>query len=142
MKCGDFGGETAKGNPCTRAAGWGCDASTGRCKHHRRDAPARAVDSGGEAPDAPPNLSDQARKVWAAVVEEFALAPEALLVLQGALESWDTYREARARLDRDGAVVEGEGAMKRHPAALVARDAFRDYRAALRELGVESLPER
>lgn len=141
MTCGDFGGRNAHGEPCQRAAGWGRDAMTGKCMYHARSRPRTAPSEDSDAPEPPEGLSDQAAGVWRAVLDGWVLAPEEELVLQGALEAWDTYLEARALLQRDGAVVQGDGNLKRHPAALVARDAFRDYRAALRELGIESLPE-
>lgn len=137
MKCHEFGGETAKGRPCQRKAGWGRDASTGPCKYHR--AARQRADDGDDVPDPPEGLSEQAKETWQAVVSAWILSAEELLVLQGSLEAWDLYRSARARLEREGAVVTTDGGgAKRHPAALVARDALRDYRAGIRELGVSS----
>jgi hypothetical protein len=40
MTCGDFGGLTAKNEPCKRAAGWGiAGTDTGRCKTHLEQVP-------------------------------------------------------------------------------------------------------
>lgn len=138
MECGDFGGETAKGQPCTRAAGWGRDASTGPCKHHR-ERPHASGDVPDDWPPPPPDgMSEDARGVWRAAVDIWVLGPEELLTLRGALESWDLYARARDRLSREGTVVESDsGAVKRHPAAIVARDALRDYRAGMAELGIQ-----
>lgn len=138
MRCGDFGGETAKGNPCSRRAGWGTDASTGRCRYHVGPIRQRAGED-AEIPPPPGHLSDEAKQAWTAILAEYVLGPEELLNLSGTLESWDLYRSARVTVQRDGAVVEAaSGALKRHPAVLVCRDALRDYRAGIRELGVST----
>lgn len=137
MRCHEFGGETAKGNPCQRKAGWGRDASSGPCKHHA--AGRKRVEDGEDVPDPPPGLSDQSRETWRDVLSAWVLSSEERLTLQGSLESWDLYRTARARVQREGAVVETDGGgVKRNPAALVARDSLRDYRAGIRELGLSS----
>lgn len=139
MKCAQFGGETEKGRPCQKPAGWGRDASTGPCKHHAVDGRKRAED-GDDVPDPPPGLSEQAKATWRAVLDEWFLSAEELLTFQGALEAWDLYREARAELMDEGPVTVNpeSGTRKRNPAALVARDALRDYRDGIRQLGLES----
>lgn len=137
MRCHEFGGETAKGAPCERRAGWGRDASSGRCKFHHVGRPEVEVTDGGTyvPPDAPATLSEEAASVWDEVVHRLEFVPEELLVLQGGLEAWDAYRTARARLEREGPVKELEGgSVKRNPAALVARDSFRDFRDMLGHL--------
>lgn len=145
LRCHEFGGETAKGEPCRKPAGWGTDASGGRCKHHRAGRPERDGEAGERPPppDAPETLSEEAASVWNDVVDRFEFSAEERLVLRGGLESWDIYRAARERLAEEGPVSRNpdSGAVKRNPSALVARDAFRDYRDALRhlELGLEEL---
>lgn len=141
LKCSQFGGETAKGEPCQRRAGWGRDTSTGPCKYHHQRRPRRDADEDEDAPapEPPAVLSADAQRVWRAMLERWVLGEEELLTLRGGLESWDLYQQARATLRQDGPVVETDGgAPKRHPAALVARDAFRDYQAAMRELGLST----
>lgn len=141
MTCGDFGGETAKGNPCSRRAGWGTDASSGRCKHHQGPSRPRTGDD-AEIPPPPDHLSAQAAECWRAILADYVLGPEELLNLSGTLASWDLYSEARETLREEGAVVAtGSGGMKRHPSVLIARDALRDYRAGIRELGVTTTLE-
>lgn len=140
-KCAEFGGVTAKGKPCTRDAGWGRDASGGPCKHHADPGRPKAGED-AELPPPPDGLSEQAAETWRAVLSEWVLSAEELLTLQGALESWDAYRQARRVLGEEGPVLEADsGAVKRHPAALVARDALRDYRDGIRQLGLESTIE-
>lgn len=43
--CGDHGGEKANGEPCQRAAGWGTDQDTGKCKNHRPEADEKMNDT-------------------------------------------------------------------------------------------------
>lgn len=137
--CGDYGGRNARGKPCERAAGWGVDSVTGPCMYHVERSP-REHAAGDEGTKAPPaGLSDQAAGVWSAVVAEWVLGAEELLVLEGALESWDTYTVARAQVKREGPVVTSpSGVSKRHPALLVARDSFRDFRDSFRQLGLDT----
>lgn len=138
MYCGDYGGENARGKPCERAGGWGTDMLTGRCTYHVERSPRRHAGSDGSA-DPPAGLSDQAAAVWGGVLSEWVLGPEELLVLQGALESWDAYTVARAQVRREGPVTTSKsGVAKRHPAFLVARDSFRDFRESFRQLGLDT----
>lgn len=76
--------------------------------------------------------------MWASIVSSWVLGAEELLLLEGGLRSWDAYLEATAIVAREGAVVITQSGSKRHPAAMVARDAFADYRSAIRQLGVEA----
>ncbi|WP_199268508.1 hypothetical protein [Halomarina oriensis] len=38
-ECGDHGGTNRKGDPCGRAAGWGTDFESGKCRQHRGTSP-------------------------------------------------------------------------------------------------------
>lgn len=38
-ECGDHGGTNRRGQPCGRAAGWGTDYDSGKCKNHRGTSP-------------------------------------------------------------------------------------------------------
>lgn len=106
--------------------------------YHANSAP-RAAGEPRDVPDPPPGLSDDAAEVWRALLGSWVLGAEERLILRGALEAWDLYQETRAQLRREGSVLVAEsGSVKRHPAALVARDAFREYRDAIRQLGLES----
>ena len=139
MKCGDFGGKNARGSPCERSAGWGVDAPAGPCTHHVNRSPREHAATNNGAPAPPTGLSDQAAGVWSAVLAEWLLGSEELLVLEGALECWDTYTVARALVRREGPVsVSLSGVQKRHPALLVARDSFRDFRESFRQLGLDT----
>ena len=38
-ECGDHGGANRRGEPCGRAAGWGTDFESGKCRRHRGTSP-------------------------------------------------------------------------------------------------------
>lgn len=38
-QCGDHGGTNSRGEPCGRAAGWGTDFDSGKCRQHRGTSP-------------------------------------------------------------------------------------------------------
>lgn len=38
-ECGDHGGTNSEGEPCGRAAGWGTDFDSGKCRNHRGTSP-------------------------------------------------------------------------------------------------------
>ncbi|ADJ14490.1 hypothetical protein [Halalkalicoccus jeotgali] len=38
-ECGDHGGTNSRGDPCGRAAGWGTDFDSGKCRKHRGTSP-------------------------------------------------------------------------------------------------------
>lgn len=108
--------------------------------YHVARAPRLHVASDEGASTTPAGLSNQAAGVWSAVVSKWILGAEELLVLQGALESWDAYTVARAQVKREGPVVTSRsGVSKRHPALLVARDSFRDFRDSFRQLGLDTV---
>mgnify|MGYP006298553257 CR=1 FL=1 len=75
-KCGEFGGESAKGQPCQREAGWGRGETVteGRCRHHYQE----DEDDGAHDLDVidmqevgdrfsfpvPSSLPEQAKEIW------------------------------------------------------------------------------
>ena len=74
-------------------------------------------------PPAPPALSAQTRKWWRRILSEFELDLPALLLLEQALLCFDRILEARAAIEKDGAVVRDRfGQVKTHPATLLERD--------------------
>lgn len=141
-RCGDFGGRTAKGDPCSRAAGWGTDASDGPCKHHQLRGPADFDDSDWwDRPEPPETLSVEAQRIWRTVVANWQVGPEALPILRGSLEQFDLYRLAMQTVKTEGMTVVNpeSGNVKRHPAAYVANNAFNSFRLAMKQLGLEPL---
>ena len=85
---------------------------------------------------APKHLKAQARAMWARLMDDFDLEDAgALALLQAACEAFQRAQEARARLDKDGAVLADRfGQLKAHPMAAIERDARGQMIAALRAL--------
>jgi P27 family predicted phage terminase small subunit len=91
----------------------------------------------GVLPRAPKHLSAESRRQWDAIVKEWLLGTDGLLLLRGALESWDLYQSMRKQVMTEGAVVISPvGTMRKHPAATVMADAFTAYRTSFRQLGL------
>lgn len=90
-------------------------------------------------PDPPDHLSDEAKRMWTEISEEWVLGLDATPLLQAALESWDAYRSARVQLTREGATVSNPetGFLRQHPAHKVAMDNLREFRMAFRQLGLQ-----
>jgi P27 family predicted phage terminase small subunit len=84
----------------------------------------------------PRHLKAAARRIWRSLMEDYSLDDAAgLSLLQAACEAFQRAQEARARLDKDGAVIADRfGQLKAHPAAAVERDARGQMIAALRVL--------
>lgn len=144
LTCGDFGGETAKGQACTRRAGWGTDASEGLCKYHRPDpGGARGANGWEDIPEPPAHLSRECQQRWIEIHEGWKIGPEARELLRGALEQWDQYQQAREVLRREGPTVTNEdsGHVSKHPAAQVAKEAFSAFRLAMKDLGLQPFEE-
>jgi P27 family predicted phage terminase small subunit len=88
---------------------------------------------------APPfHLTKGAKEKWKVIVAEWVLDAAGLMLLQGALEQWDAYQEARKILAKDGPVVRNQsGMVRQHPASLVARDSLKGFRLTLKDLGLD-----
>lgn len=91
-------------------------------------------------PEAPRHLSEEAVVLWASVVDDFALEPHQLSVLERACEQLDALRLAQAAVTEHGALVEGRFGPRPNPAVAMARDATTLYLRALRELGLDYEP--
>lgn len=90
-------------------------------------------------PEPPAHLSAESKGRWTEIVAAVEMEAEGLMLLQAALEQWDEYQRARAQLQRDGPTVTNtdSGVIRQHPAALVARDALKAFRLALKDLGIK-----
>lgn len=141
-RCGDFGGRTARGDPCGKPAGWGTDACDGPCTYHQVES-APDFDDGDwwDRPDPPATLSVDAQRWWRTVVNNWQVGPESLSILRGALEQFDLYREAMETVRTEGLTVTNpeSGNVKRHPATYVANNAFNSFRLAMKQLALEPL---
>lgn len=141
--CGSYGGLADSGEPCGRPAGWGTSRTDGPCTDHSdaveaAKSPAR---TGADAPKPPGHLSPEAKCIWRDVAACWHLAPDGRELLRTALESWDTYQQARAVLQDEGPTVRNpdSGNVRRHPAHSVAKDALKSFRLCLKDIGLEPL---
>ncbi len=90
-------------------------------------------------PKPPAHLSEAARKWWKKITEEFIFeTPDALLILETALECFDRQRVAREIVDKEGPIISDRfGQKKQHPATIVERDAKMAMLRAFRQLGLD-----
>ena len=92
-------------------------------------------------PKPPKGLSRDAKAWWRRIVGAWELDDAALLLLEGALESFDRMREAQAILKAEGLVVKDRfGQQKQHPATLVERDAKSSLLRGIKALGLDLEP--
>ena len=76
-----------------------------------------------ELPDPPAHLSAKSRKWWQSVSADFELTSTDYKVLTAAAEALDSAEDARKLIKKDGLTyVDGNGAIKGHPAVIIARD--------------------
>lgn len=84
-------------------------------------------------PAAPSHLSAKAKRLWAAIWEEYDLDPEAAEILATALTNLDIGDSAATLVRREGLVVDG----KRHPAADLVKVHHGLWLRAVRQLGLD-----
>ena len=91
--------------------------------------------------DCPIHLSDEAKAIWAHIVEQFDTEFDHRVLLREALEAWDTAQLCRARVAADGAIVKHPNGMEyinpHHKAEMAARAYFLK---AWKDLGVGYMP--
>lgn len=138
--CGSHGGRTASGAPCSRPAGWGTNSGTGRCIQHLQR-PSTGGSGSHDRPEPPGHLSEEGKALWRDVLETWHVGPDGLRLLRAACESWDLYLRASAELRAAGTTFTNPetGAIHRHPAAGVAKDALSGFRLSLKDIGLEPL---
>lgn len=129
--CGEFGGRNASGRPCRHPAGRGTEAPVGPCSDHAPEPPH------GITP-APAGLTVESQRTWYRILDIWPVGHDRRLLLRGALEAWDRYRSASEVVAREGLYVTNpeSGVKRQHPAAAVVRDSFREFRLALKQVGL------
>lgn len=92
----------------------------------------------------PKHLSQEARRWWRRITDEYAIEDEAgRLLLQTALEAFDRMRRAGERINVDGDAVEDRfGQVKPHPLLNAERDARSQMLMALKQLNLDIEPLR
>ena len=84
-------------------------------------------------PSPPRHLTPEAKRFWKAVVSEYDMAPEALLILRSACEQWDRAQQAREQIARDGLIIDGRA----HAAVAVEKQACSLFLRSVRALGLD-----
>jgi P27 family predicted phage terminase small subunit len=94
----------------------------------------------GPAP--PKRLSQEARKFWRKVAEEYGIDDHTgMLVLTVAFEAFDRMREAQGQITKDGTtIVDRFGQVKMHPLLPVERDARAQFLAGIKALNLDLEP--
>lgn len=91
---------------------------------------------------APPGLSKAASEWWKKLQAEYEIIDHAgLLLLEQALRSFDRAEEARALIDKEGAVIRDRfNQPRQHPACQVERDSRAAVVKTLAALGIDGGP--
>lgn len=84
----------------------------------------------------PKHLSNESKRTWRRVVEEYDLGADAEMLLRAALENWDRAQASRALVNAEGLVQGG----KRHPAIDVEKQAYGLFQRFMRQLGLDVAP--
>jgi hypothetical protein len=92
-----------------------------------------------DLPKPPGHLSARAKRIWRSVLERYDLDPETLASLTMALDSYDLAHTARARIKRDGHVVEGRFGLRPHPSFDVLKSSWSAWTAFVRALDLPEL---
>ncbi|MFA6312510.1 MAG: P27 family phage terminase small subunit [Sterolibacterium sp.] len=95
-------------------------------------------------PKAPPSLSTAARAWWAKLLAEYQIEDGAgLLLLETALQAFDRMHQARALIEKHGAVTEDRfHQLRPNPATTIERDSRAAMLSALKALNLDLEPLR
>lgn len=95
-------------------------------------------------PKTPPGLSPAAATWWRKLTSEYQVDDAAgLLILQTAMEAFDRMHQARALIDKHGAVtLDRFGQLRPNPATTIERDTRAAMLAALKSLNLDLEPLR
>lgn len=89
----------------------------------------------------PKHLSREARTWWKAILTDYEITDEAgLMLLQLALESFDSMREAEALVKKHGVLIPHGGSQKLNPAAGIAKDHKAHLLQCLKQLNLDIEP--
>jgi len=94
--------------------------------------------------EAPGHLSQEARKLWCDLVDEYAIGDVAgLAILRTALEAFDRCQAARESIQRNTMLIVGrDGQPKPHPLLTVERDSRAAFLQGLKSLNLDIEPLR
>jgi Phage terminase, small subunit len=104
-----------------------------------RKPPAVAVDNPPYQPPPPPrDLPDEEKGLWRDIAARYRVDVASGLVLKMGLQAHATWRDANARVRRDGLTIETtQGNLRPHPAVAIGQREFRFFLTAVKQLGVQ-----
>jgi phage terminase small subunit len=88
-------------------------------------------------PTVPRGLRTEGRALWRATLGTYDLDDLELVQLRAACEAADRCAEAKAAVDKDGAIVDGRYGPRAHPGVAIEREARAAMLNALKLLGRE-----
>lgn len=91
---------------------------------------------------APKGLSNEAKKWWRDILDDYAIDdPSGLLLLQTALEAFDRMRQAQKIIEEQGATIKDRfNQIKSHPQLTIERDSRSQMILALKALNLDLEP--
>ncbi len=93
---------------------------------------------------APGHLSQEARRIWKDIIEEYLIDDAAgLRILRTALEAFDRAQAAREAIDKEGMTISDKfNQVKPHPLLPIERDSRAAFLAGLKALNLDLEPLR
>ena len=89
----------------------------------------------------PKELSGAAKKIWTMLHEQFPLEEDHGVLLNVALQQWDRAQEARAMIEKEGAILTlPNGYKQQHPAVKVEGQALGVFVKVWNMLGIDMTP--
>ncbi len=93
-------------------------------------------------PKAKGELSEVSAAAYERIRKHNVLSPDGEMVLVGALAHYDTYLAAKRAVARHGLLVKDDrGNLRRNPAVAIQLEAYRNFLAGVRLLGVEAVAD-
>lgn len=90
-------------------------------------------------PPAPGHLQREGKALWCNVSGEYRYSPDFLALLTLACEQQDVYAMARDQMQREGlTIMNAAGIVRPHPAYAISRDALKECRTLLSQIGVRA----
>jgi P27 family predicted phage terminase small subunit len=88
--------------------------------------------------EAPEHLSEEAKSLWQAILEEFDLSASEKAILKVGLEAYDRCQACRQKITEEGFTIKDpSGRVRAHPALQAEKQAASVYLQSFRLLGLE-----
>ncbi len=94
--------------------------------------------SPSEGPPPPrPHLKGEGRQCWIDMTSQYSYTDDLLNLLETGCEQRQLYSQAFAQVEREGlTITNAQGVVRPHPAAATGRDALKEYRTIMAQLGI------